>query len=542
MKRLVVALILFGGLAQQPAIPQALPAANFIINRAIAGVMSRVAAARGFAANDPRIVATNAAISSNLTALNAASAGVGVGLTMLGAPVWLTVLAGLGVVAGGAALVAHFDDSKVTINDNGDGGVSVKVKKPKRPTNTYPGLQNSGFDDFWGVAAANAGFHVYRAGSACFPDRPCSRFPAGNVRGAEYRDTDVVVALSNESELQRFINFMWGRRPRRDFKFVKFRPIYDVEGVVREVMVDYTYDDIVRERRPCPTTNAPQKTCLSESVNTENRTTSAAYLLDRTGAGSGLLFKADWLFPDKKKTESLDRIYTQTNGYALNARIDNETLARVVDTTWRSAASAPEYEGLPYSLTSPVTAQEVEPWARANPSVVPRIEDFFRPAVQPGEQIVPIAPTIQPKIKPDPVTDPQTRPNPETDPAIDPRANENVNVVNTPNVNVVNRPTVEVANPVKVDLGTAPQVATPTLDEPPTATMILDPILKMLPGFTDWKTPKYAAECPRPTFELFSKRIRMDAMCDLAEKYRPMITSIMLAVFVLIAATIVLAA
>lgn len=535
MKRLLVALLLFAMLAQQPAIPQALPAANFVINRAIGGVISRIAAARGFAANDPRIIATNAAISSNLTALNVASTGVGVGLTMLGAPVWLTLLAGLGVVAGGAAVVAYFGDKKVEIGGDGSGRVFVATPPPKNneEKTAYPGINGAVKPGWLGAYALEAGFNVYRM-EGCLATDLCSPFPLKAPTGTYVAVDKTWIEIPTVADVERWLDLVGERIHGGAHSNHKLREVFDLEGSFDHFEADFTsrvYDFV---KVSCPRGECWEKQwVVTQYSNYVGEGYANVY-------GVGNLYQREHPTGETKWYGSLPQAYEALPKNVQEAQISNETMARVVDNAWRLTASQEGYQGLPYQLTQPVTEADVDAWIRARPNIFPSINDLFRPATLPGRRTVPISPSIEPMTKPDPSIDPRVDPKP--DPKINPQASENVNVVNTPNVNVINRPTVDVGNPVKVDLGTAPQVATPTLAEPPTGAMILDPILKMLPGFSDWKTPKYAAECPRPTFELFSKRIRMDAMCDLAEKYRPMITSIMLAVFVLIAATIVLAA
>lgn len=105
-----------------------------------------------------------------------------------------------------------------------------------------------------------------------------------------------------------------------------------------------------------------------------------------------------------------------------------------------------------------------------------------------------------------------------------------------------NRPSVQVTNAVRIDPGAVPTIAEPSLDSPPTPNAILAPILSLLPDFKGWRTPSHAATCPHPVFDVFPTRIRMDAMCDIAERHRKTIRTVMLAVFVLIAPTILLAA
>ncbi|EON11995.1 hypothetical protein C266_17506 [Pandoraea sp. SD6-2] len=558
MKRALLVILMIALLSQQTASSFVPPAAgNWLFNRSIASIMREVAKRRGVAASDPRLAATEAAMSSQLTALNVAATGAGIGLTMLGAPVWLTVLAGLGIVAAGSAVVAYMQSDEPTsgersiqIGQDGYGRVSVTVPSEQQTSveqASYPGLIGSGFADYWGVAAVAAGFRVYRR-SGCVPTAPCSRFPKGGGM-ASFGDT--AVDLSSLSEVKRFVMFMSHHFDGdRAFRTVELRPERDMDGNVLRVMVDYTIDVVDWQYLPCDPKAPNGPKCPTQSKKTINESRDI-FAFGASGKWGGMrlggverLYEREYPSTAQNWYDSLERAYIGVPKDIQGARIGSETLAKIVDSAWRQAASRPDYEGLPYSTVDPVTTADVEPWAKANPEAVPRIEDLFRPASLPQERKV----VIREKIKPETSTETETETvvEPTTDPGTGSKIRPDTKTPSDPqlvkDVNVINRPTVDVGNPVKVDLGTAPLVATPTLEEPPTAAMILDPILKMLPGFTDWKTPKYSAECPRPTFELFDKRIRMDAMCDLAEKYRPMITSIMLAVFVLIAATIVLAA
>lgn len=551
MKKALLVVLMIALLSQQTASSFVPPAAgNWLFNRTIASIMREVAKRRGISAADPRLAATEAAMSSELTALNVAATGVGAGLTMLGAPVWLTVLAGLGLVAGGSALIAYLGKEKIEIGTDGNGRLEVNTQVGERPKivpTPYPGLvadlesANLGFQ-FSG--AMDLGLRFYRT-SECAPSQACRVFPEKEPTGAyilkDERSTGRVwIELRDADELARWIEFMLNCCYGGGAHDIRVFAEYNMSGKFHDVMVNFARDIKTYKWVPCETGH-----CRSEVIETRTGTkpvSNFSFTYDFHGLEH--LFARENPATAKQWYDSLDKAYVGMRKDVQGAPIGNETVAKVVNDVWRRAASRPDYEGLPYSVTNPVTTADVEPWAKANPEIVPRIEDLFRPASLPQERKV----VIREKIKPETSTETETETS--VDPTTDPRTGSKIRPdTKTPqdpqlvkDVNVVNRPTVDIGNPVKVDLGTAPLVATPTLDEPPTAAMILDPILKMLPGFSDWKTPKYSAECPRPTFELFSKRIRMDAMCDLAEKYRPMITSIMLAVFVLIAATIVLAA
>src|SRR5262249_8532976 len=132
-------------LGAQVAHAQALPVASFAINRAEAAIISRVAIARGFAANDPRIAATLTGMSEASTALNVASTGASVALGFAGAPVWLTVAAGLGILAAGSYLYAS--GGQLSFQRSADGKViTVQQPLPASAGAGYVPMTGSGTD------------------------------------------------------------------------------------------------------------------------------------------------------------------------------------------------------------------------------------------------------------------------------------------------------------------------------------------------------------------------------------------------------------
>jgi hypothetical protein len=63
-----------------------------------------------------------------------------------------------------------------------------------------------------------------------------------------------------------------------------------------------------------------------------------------------------------------------------------------------------------------------------------------------------------------------------------------------------------------------------------------------MPDLKNYSVPQHVGTCPKPTFNLFSKAITMDAHCDLFDGIRGQLYNAMLAVFVLTALFIVLSA
>ncbi|KWE56318.1 hypothetical protein WT53_17955 [Burkholderia sp. MSMB2157WGS] len=220
----------------------------------------------------------------------------------------------------------------------------------------------------------------------------------------------------------------------------------------------------------------------------------------------------------------LSAIYPQLSPASLSQPLDPMTLAQLANQTWQQAANQPGYQGLPYSVTQPISYQDVQPWAMANPTAVPNIGDLFRPATDPGVSTVTISPTVQPGDV--------SAPNPGSNPSATPGSN--VNVVNTPNVNVVNK--------VSVDLGADPGVAPPSLEATPTISMILSPLLNLLPDLKHWSVPSHGAVCPEPSFSVLGHSFTLTAQCDLAESNRTAIYTAFAAMFTLAALFIVLRA
>ncbi|WP_413212610.1 hypothetical protein [Paraburkholderia kururiensis] len=219
----------------------------------------------------------------------------------------------------------------------------------------------------------------------------------------------------------------------------------------------------------------------------------------------------------------LSQIYPQLSEASLKQPLDPMTLAQLANQTWQQAANQPGYQGLPYSVTQPISYSDVQPWAQANPSSVPDVGDLFTPASDPGTSSVTIDPAVQPGS------------TSSTNPASGTTASGNdVNVVNTPNVNVVNK--------VSVDLGADPGVASPTLESTPTISMILSPLVNLLPDLKHWAVPAHSSACPEPSFSVLGHSFTLTAQCDLAESNRTAIYTAFAAMFTLAALFVVLRA
>lgn len=554
MKRTMATLVLLALLAQQPATPQALPVANYAINRAIAGVITRVAASRGFAANSPRVIATLEAISSTSTALNVVATGAGIGLSLLGAPVWMTIIAGFGIFSTGTALIAALGDSEVAISQTEAGSVAVVSKIPRDEPVTLPP-----YPDFTTYPTENDRFeklrslggHVYRI-DTCSPTLTrvaCHQFPleppVSTGISFVYPLHSIRVMFTSIAELED-LRKRWLLYPEDPEAKLTVVETFDQEGV-HDGFAERTWTNKFQfcSKDVPPGCPAPHVWSTIDYVPFMAEISHDAFHgLNR--------LKTTTVYPD------LDAARAAINSDFLRMPITPKTLADIVDGAWWLAAEEPDYAGLPYRESEPITEEDVVIWMVENPTEIPYIGDVLEPANPPDERKVPISPRIRPKEVPNPQTDPETDPStgpnpvPETGPDIAPNpdeatesgSNRNRNTEGVQDVNVVNRPVVDIGNRVKVDvdLGKAPEVDQPKLEEPPTAKMIIDPILGLTSDFNAWTMPSHGAACPRTTLQVFDHAIPIGAHCEIAERIAPQLRQVMVAAFAVMALLIVLSA
>lgn len=194
-------------------------------------------------------------------------------------------------------------------------------------------------------------------------------------------------------------------------------------------------------------------------------------------------------------------------GKGLNPQI----IAALTDRAWQEAASQPGYDGLPYQVSNPVTAVDVQPWLQANPELAPTVQDFVAPN--------PVSPT-----NPNPWAIPL---NPQA-PAIQP-------VI--PNAGTTN----PAASSPETNLGADPGIGAPALEATPTAQQIIDPILQLAPDLRGFQASGQAGVCPRPTIDLYGTHV-LDAHCKLIEDNKQVLQLAMAFAWAAMALFIVLSA
>lgn len=532
----LVCLMMLG--QQQHALAQAqavAPVANYVVNRAIAGTIAKVALQRGFAANDPRIIATMAGVGSSMTAVNVASTVGGVALAVAGAPVWLTVLGGLGILAAGAAIVAGSTSLKV------DGGsVTVSGGAPSVPAYTPPpagGANNLGnptgptgnpiIDSL-----LRDGTRIYRT-DGCLSNQACMQFPregdapnwvARRIQlcgGAACTGGEVVALYFSEQEfIDHIFDGAYWTTPsngngtgmtRRTTKTWEAPPerTANQNGTVT-IGGWYVYKQV------CMMWNGTSGSACDPGYDTTFRDTYWS-----TNFSSTLAIRVAPAGGSAQQYASLDAAVSGITAQDKAKALSPEALARVVDSAWARAASQPGYQGLPYSVTQPVTPAEVSAWQNENPTQNPTLGDLLVPAVAPGTVAVPISPDVT--VSPNPNPDPGTG---EPTPA--PAGTTNVNVVNVPTV--------------RVEWGADPGISAPSLEQAPTASAILTPLLNLMPSLRNFAVPAHNSVCPKPSFSMFQKQIVMEAHCAVLDDVKPTLYAIMGFVWLMLAAFIILRA
>jgi hypothetical protein len=197
----------------------------------------------------------------------------------------------------------------------------------------------------------------------------------------------------------------------------------------------------------------------------------------------------------------------------LNKKLNPAITAALANKAWQQAASQPGYDGLPYPQSNPITATEVATWTAQNPSYEPTVSDF-------------VAPNPVTTANPQPWALPQNPTATITTP------------VTTPNANTTNP---AATNPLQ-NLGADPAIGSPTLEQTPTAQMILQPILDMLPGLKNFSPTMATGTCPRPTLHLFGQTQTFEAHCTILDNNRATIHAAMVLAFTLSALLIILSA
>lgn len=196
----------------------------------------------------------------------------------------------------------------------------------------------------------------------------------------------------------------------------------------------------------------------------------------------------------------------------LDKKLNPEIIAKIANAAWKNAASQPGYDGVPYQVSKPITTAEAQTWMTNNPTYAPTVRDFVYPNPVTAQDATPWALPLNPT---DAVTTPATTPNAgSTNPSTQPQQN----------------------------LGADPNIGAPTLEQTPTAQMILDPVLNLMPSLKNFSPSVSSGTCPRPSFTIFSKAYVLESHCTLFDEHRSTISAAMILAFSILALFIVLSA
>jgi len=536
VRKIIALILIFCFLTPPPNVQaQAAPIANYAINRVIAGSVTKNVLKRGFAANDPRYAKTLEAISGNVTALNAASTGAGIVLTIAGAPVWLTIAASLGVFALGAYIFS--DNSKLSVSNAG-----IKYDPAMSPIEpyvpSYPAT-NGGFvtSRLWFFKKYVAqGSKMYQ-GKPCYASQLCAALPpypalydplikaeySPDLYGAEevpYGTGNFIVTFDSLDELAAQLVLYIKPPNNQALGSISNSAGKVSNGVfmnwIQAPSLDVSADGKVRLSAIYSASFAgsppytgifsswfnPSEIWLSDQQPTQAYPIKANFIISRESAPSTY--------------QDLDSFNDQLTPYQRSQPLTNETIARLADAAWRDAASKPNYEGIPYTNLDPVTESDVREYLVNGPR--PTIGDLMRPALAPGADTVPIG-----------------------DVGAGTGNGSAVGLIK--DVNVMNSPDVKVINKIKIDLGDVPNTPQPNDWEIPSLDSIFEPFrLSILGNINPFEAVPHGGECPRPAIDLFGKTIVLDAHCSLMTEYAVTVALVLTLAYAYFAATIVLSA
>ncbi len=485
MRALLVWLIIASMAVQGPSYAQAQVAKPFsgFINSAVGGAIEKSLIRRGFAANDPLIAKTLTA-TANVVDVTAATSGVAITVAAIaGAPVWATVAVGLGVAAIGGGIAW---------------GVYKMIQKPIAPARGQTPVEAVSIVDTESVSANKIPNYFTRP----IPKTASEAYARliGKGQGIQAREAPWWLTTNNVFELVPYATGTYSQGSNR-FPIASGNDILEIrQGQIAAQGSSTVYVD---------SETYPQFTNGQGDMITK--------LTTSTGITQTFPFYREYpdltAVPDVVNRPNLEEALADLGSAALGAPLSPETIADLANRTWSNAASAPGYQGAPYTPTDRITVADVNTWKVENPNLYPTGNDLLTPTVSPTQTSTQISPVNAPQTGGTVATNPNTNTNPTTPPAVN----------------------------VTVDLGPNPGVGEPALDVP-TAESILDPIFNLFPTLRNWVVPAHSSECPKGSYTVFGKLIQFDAQCTVLEPLRPTLQAVGLLAFSIAAMLIVLAA
>lgn len=206
----------------------------------------------------------------------------------------------------------------------------------------------------------------------------------------------------------------------------------------------------------------------------------------------------DYLQPGKLM--SVNDAATKLDTGDLQTHADPELLAAIANKIWQEAAQQPGYEGAPYDVNNPVTAQDILDDIAAGLYPHPTNYDLLSLPYPSGSTQV--------------AFDPEAIPAPDAAPSQE----------------------------VQLDLGPDPGIGEPMLEDSPTGQTIVGYVLGLMPTFSAFTIPAHQSECLMPTFDFFGNTMSMQGACQMVEDQRAILSTIFSAIWSVAAFTFVLRA
>jgi hypothetical protein len=221
--------------------------------------------------------------------------------------------------------------------------------------------------------------------------------------------------------------------------------------------------------------------------------------------------------PSSSFTGSADDAINSLPESLLKQPLSPEMLALAANAAWKSAKPNQYDQTIPWTANDPITAADVQHWAAANPSQVPRVGDFISPA------------------SPFTGADSAAKNNLEQDrksnqrPHLERKRRE------------ASQPTDDKEPHCSSEISD-PEIDRPDLEDIPTAEIILAPLLNLMSDLKNFSLPEHSAMCPVASFTVFGQEYQLRTHCDLIEQNRLLIETAMALAWALTALFIVLRA
>jgi hypothetical protein len=191
----------------------------------------------------------------------------------------------------------------------------------------------------------------------------------------------------------------------------------------------------------------------------------------------------------------------------LNKPVSYAAMALIINDLWKKAAQQTGYDGVPYSVTQPVTESQVQVWAEANAASYPSVAALVAPIAS-GAVSTAMTPSVS------------TASSTSLSPAVSPISPTSTNPNQTG---------------TQVDLGPDPNITQPNLETTPTAQSIFQPFITLVNPLLNFNFNAPLGVCPKPNFDVFGISVSMTSHCDISEDNRAALGFIMNAVFLIAA-------